>query len=322
MAKKNTAPQENTQTKSMSGDVTRIADLAADITQLNGKLVPVLQINSGPDQGKILSLGNKTEIFVGRANTCEISVQDPSCSRRHARIFIAPDGRVFVEDLNSTNGSKINGKRVEGQYLLQDGDNLQFGDNTRVKFALSLEQDAQVQMDVYHRATRDMLTNAYNRRRFEETLEREMAFLKRGQATGLGLIMFDVDFFKKVNDTHGHLAGDALLKEIGLRIPELIRKEDIFARYGGEEFAILTRNETLDGLKILAERIRHDFESRNLVYEDKTIAFTVSIGVTYITKEQDCPEKDVFIKAADDALYEAKHNGRNQVRIKTFLNPT
>jgi two-component system cell cycle response regulator len=319
MAKKNTAVQENTQTKSISGDETRIADLQAEVTQLNGKLVPVLQINSGPEQGKILSLSNKSEIFVGRANNCEIPVQDPSCSRRHARVFVNGDGRVFVEDLNSTNGTKINGKRITSQHILQDGDNIQFGDNTRIKFAMSLEQDAQVQMDVYHRATRDMLTNAFNRRRFEENLDRELAYLNRGHIQGLGLILFDLDFFKKVNDTYGHLAGDAVLKEVGLRIPELVRKEDIFARFGGEEFAILTRNETLDGLKILAERIRSDFESRSLTFEDKVIKFTVSLGLTYAAKGQPAPEKEAFIKTADEALYEAKHQGRNRVCIKTEL---
>jgi diguanylate cyclase (GGDEF)-like protein len=275
-----------------------------------------LQINSGSEQGKIVPLSNKSEIFLGRANNCEICVNDPSCSRRHARILINSDMRVYVEDLKSTNGTKVNGKRIDDPYLLQDGDNLQFGDNTRIRFILTLEQDAQVQMDVYHRATRDTLTNSFNRRQLEESLDREIASFKRGQLVGLGLIMFDVDHFKKVNDTFGHLGGDAVLREIGLRIPELIRKEDLFARYGGEEFAILTRNETLDGLKVLAERIRKDFENLSLNYQDKTIKFTVSLGLTYSLKGQEMNDKESFIKLADEALYEAKRSGRNKVCVK------
>jgi len=321
MGKKAFKKTENTQTAT-AADATRLVDLGVEeITKLRGNVVPTIQVISGPEQGKIIKLEDHSEFSIGRSSTCEFSVPDTSCSRMHAVITVENNDSVQIEDLNSTNGTKVNGKSISSSHSLQDGDMIQLGDNTRFKFSLSLEQDAELQMDVFHRATRDALTNAFNRRSFEETFDRELAFVNRGQAKGhgLGLIVFDVDHFKKVNDTFGHQGGDEILREIGNRVPELIRREDIFARIGGEEFTVLTRNETLDGLKILAERIRQDFEGLRLQHNGQTLQFTVSLGVSYWNPNQGRLTREELFRLADEALYEAKNSGRNQVCVKTPL---
>lgn len=319
MSKKNQALKDQTQTQTTTmADATRVVELnGEEITNLNGRIVPLLQVISGPEQGRVVNLSEFQEFIIGRSHNCQLVAHDTSCSRRHAKLNIADDRSVSIEDLGSTNGSKVNGKTITSAHPLQDGDLVQLGDNTRFKFSLSLEQDAKIQMDVYHRATRDPLTNAFNRRRFEESLDREIAYVTRGQSRGLGIMIFDVDHFKKVNDTYGHPAGDAVLKEIGLRIPELIRKEDIFARIGGEEFVILTRNESLEGLKILAERIRSDFENTTMKHDDTEFKFTVSIGISYMSPAQANLSQKDFVKLADEALYEAKNTGRNKICVKS-----
>lgn len=321
MSKKAFKKSENTQTHT-AADATRLIELGKDeITQLRGKIVPLLQVISGPEQGRIIKLSEYTEFSIGRSQSCELTIADTSCSRRHAVLTVNSNESVKLEDLGSTNGSKVNGVRINEPVDLQDGDMLQLGDHTRVKFSLSLEQDAELQMDVFHRATRDPLTGAYNRRSFEESFDRELAFINRGQANGrgLGLIIFDVDHFKKVNDTFGHAAGDAVLKEIGMRVPELVRREDVFARIGGEEFVVLTRNETPDELRVLAERIRVDFEKLVVHHGDQELKFTVSVGVSYQSPTQGTLTKEELIEIADKALYEAKQSGRNKVCVKSPL---
>lgn len=308
---------EPTQTASAE-DKTRVAILnSEEITQLNGKLLPILQIIAGPDQGKLIRLEGLETLSIGRSQNCSLILHDNSCSRKHAILHIDHQNTVTLEDNNSTNGSKINDKKIHKPTPLNDGDMLSFGDNSRMKFSYSLEKDAEHQMDVYHRATRDTLTNAFNRRRFEEVLTRELAFVERGQGLeGLGLIVFDVDHFKKINDSFGHLGGDQVLKDIGRKIPELIRKEDIFARIGGEEFSVLTRSEGLEGLKNLGERIRKAFEESFSIFDNKEIRFTVSIGISYLTPKQGTISKENFFKLSDEALYEAKSKGRNRVSLK------
>jgi len=179
------------------------------------------------------------------------------------------------------------------------------------------EDDAQVQMKVYYQATRDALTNAFNRHQFDEALDREISYQKRA-GHGLAVVIFDVDHFKRVNDTHGHPAGDEVLREIGNRVPTCIRIEDIFARLGGEEFGVLTRSENLKGVEILAERIRSAMEKKVVEFEGIAIWFTVSVGVAFIAGGNTSVSSAQIFQSADDALYEAKNSGRNRIVIKVI----
>ena len=157
-------------------------------------------------------------------------------------------------------------------------------------------------------ATIDPLTSLYNRRRFSEFLEHEIDRTKRYHSN-LSIIMFDIDHFKKINDTHGHEEGDRVLKMFGARMKEIIRESDIIARWGGEEFMVLAVNSDLKNAEIVAEKIRADIESQNFAGITK---FTVSAGVSQFDFDDDA---NVLIDKADKALYHAKNNGRNQVQV-------
>lgn len=292
------------------GDRTQIIDLKG-MGKAGGRVLPIIQVASGADQGRIFSLLQTPRMTFGRAKESTLVLYDPSCSRNHAEIYMTPDESVFIKDLGSTNGSKVNGDKVTAPRQLVDSDRIQLGDNTILRFSLIPEDDARVQMDVYHRATRDALTGAYNRRQFEEFMGRELAFIKRNSAQGVGLIIFDVDHFKKINDSFGHLAGDEVLKDIGKRVPTCLRTEDVFARIGGEEFAVISRSDSLEGVKIIAERIRETMEKTPASFEGRGILFTVSVGYTFV-QGKTAIAADTLIATADACLYESKHGGRNR----------
>jgi diguanylate cyclase (GGDEF)-like protein len=124
--------------------------------------------------------------------------------------------------------------------------------------------------------------------------------------------MLDVDHFKKINDTHGHPAGDAVLIGLANLITTALRTEDVFARYGGEEFAILLRDTPLAQAEQLAERIRALVEAARFAFEDLIIPVTISLGVTALPERTPATTLE-FVSDADDALYAAKHAGRNRV---------
>jgi diguanylate cyclase (GGDEF)-like protein len=124
--------------------------------------------------------------------------------------------------------------------------------------------------------------------------------------------MFDVDHFKKVNDTHGHLAGDAVLKDLSQRIRPRIRREDLFARYGGEEFACVLPSTALAGGIVFAEHLRTLIEEKPCQFDGTSIAFTISLGVTTLHRETGVDPLGL-IKRADENLYAAKRGGRNRV---------
>jgi two-component system cell cycle response regulator len=273
------------------------------------ELVPVFNVVSGPEKGRVISLSGR--MIVGRSKNCEIPISDPSCSRQHA-LFEVHAGKVFVEDLKSTNGVKVNGVRIIGKYELSEGDRVQLGDLTIVRFGYMPRAEANIQQDFYQRATRDGLTNSYNRKSFEEAFDREVAHCVRNKR-GMGLLMFDIDHFKKINDTHGHAAGDEVLKKVAEAVQGLIRAEDFFARIGGEEFALLTRNEGLDSLKILGERIRALIEELSIETDGKTLKVSISVGVSFMGEEGQPLEKKTLYSQADSALYKAKNSGRNKV---------
>lgn len=158
----------------------------------------------------------------------------------------------------------------------------------------------------------DELTGLSNRRFFEETFEKEFLRAQRYN-NKLTLVMFDIDYFKKVNDTYGHQCGDYILKEVSNAALQTFRKTDMVFRFGGEEFVvILTETDTEQAL-IPLERFRKTIETLNLDYHGFPVNITVSIGACELTK--DIKTKENLLEKADNALYEAKNTGRNQTVI-------
>ena len=219
---------------------------------------------------------------------------------------------MIVEDLGSTNGTFCNGIKIDRRELV-DGDKIMVGSSTILKFTYHDYLDEVFQRQMYESALRDGLTKVFNKKYFTDYLEKEFAFAAR-HGGPLALIFLDIDYFKKINDTHGHPAGDFVLAELSQMMSTLLRTEDVLARFGGEEFTILCRGSDLSGAKIVAERVRKAVEERKFSFGGKDIPVTVSLGVVAIP-ESGITEHNVFLAAADKALYEAKRSGRNRVCV-------
>ncbi|NVB82539.1 MAG: GGDEF domain-containing protein [Kofleriaceae bacterium] len=263
----------------------------------------------GPDIGRRIPLVN-SQYIVGRDSEAGFVVSRSSVSRQHARLFVDDDGDWWVEDLNSTNGTFVNENRITRSQQLSDSDQVRFGDAI-YKFLAGSNIESAYHEAIHNMAIQDGMTGIHNKRFFMEFLEREIAVASR-HGHPLTLVMFDVDHFKKVNDTHGHLAGDAVLKDLAGRIRPRIRREDLFARYGGEEFACVLPSTALPGGIVFAEHLRTLIEERPCVFDGQAIPFTISLGVTTLHRESGV-DPVALIKRADDNLYAAKRSGRNRV---------
>ena len=263
----------------------------------------------GPDIGRRIPLLN-SQYIVGRDSEAGFVVSRSSVSRQHARLFADDGGSWFVEDMNSTNGTFVNEARVTHAQQLTDSDQVRFGDAI-YKFLSGSNIEGAYHEAIHNMAITDGMTGIHNKRYFNEFLEREIAVCQR-HGHPLTLVMFDVDHFKKVNDSHGHLAGDAVLKDLAGRIKPRIRREDLFARYGGEEFACVLPSTALAGGIVFAEHLRTIIEEKPCAFDNMEIAFTISLGVTTLHRETGVDPAGL-IKRADDNLYSAKRGGRNRV---------
>jgi two-component system, cell cycle response regulator len=263
---------------------------------------------TGGQAGRMYKLeGN--EAVIGRITDAIICIEDDGVSRRHAKLVRQSDGTVMLVDLGSTNGTFCNGAKVDNR-VLQDGDKIQIGTTTILKFSFQDTVEEDFQRRQYESVTRDVLTNCFNKKYFLERLPSEVAFAAR-HGKLLSLAMIDVDHFKKVNDTYGHQAGDHVLRAVATVIEQTIRADDILARYGGEEFVIIMRETPADDAFTAAERIRRKVESTAFVFEGTKIPVTISLGIaTWAPGRSDAPEE--LIRIADEYLYKAKRSGRNR----------
>ena len=162
-------------------------------------------------------------------------------------------------------------------------------------------------------ATVDPLTGLFNRREFRNRLQAEWARFKRHKRA-ISLVMVDIDFFKKVNDTHGHECGDAVLQTLGSVLRGQQRRHDIACRYGGEEFIVLLPETLLDAAFLVAEGMRKRVDNHVFRYKDLRLNISVSLGVAGAL-EQNPANEDDFINLADRALYRAKAEGRNRTIV-------
>lgn len=263
---------------------------------------------SGPLVGKIHLL-EEGAIKLGRATEADIPINDLGISRHHLQIE-NQKGVVRIKDLGSTNGTYLNGLRVQEAELC-DGDKIQISSSTIIKFAYQDKVENIFHTELYRMAVVDALTGAYNKRYFEERLREEFTYCLRNNVP-LSLLMLDIDYFKEVNDTHGHQAGDFILGHIAALTKSLIRSEDILARYGGEEFAVILKATDPKGGITIAERIRRIIDESIFEFEGKKIHLTVSLGIATLSFKN-FGDYEALVKAADQFLYQSKFNGRNRV---------
>jgi len=268
-----------------------------------------LIVIAGNDLGKLHILTHDN-VIIGRDDDCPVHISDESVSRRHARIFRQGDESFMLEDLGSTNGTFCNGTAVH-EKVLEDGDKVMVGSTTILKFSYQDASEINFQESLFISIVRDWLTQTYNKRYFDQALATEFLFASRHNSL-LSLLMLDLDHFKNINDTYGHVAGDFILKEFCRQLTANLRKEESVARFGGEEFVILARGTNAEGASVLAERCRAAIASARFDFEGTIIPLTVSIGVaSYPHKSISCA--DDLVSAADAALYQAKNSGRNRV---------
>ena len=292
----------------MAGDETRVTKISS-IKELATPVEAeccIVQIH-GPELGKKYAL-QETEFTIGREEGNHIVVDLDNVSRRHAMI-IRKQGRMLVKDLGSTNGTYLNDQEVTQETALRSGDLIKVGGSI-FKFLTGDNVELQYHETIYTLTIVDGLTGVNNKRYFLEYLEREMGRCHR-YGRPLTLMMFDIDFFKKINDVHGHLAGDYVLRELAQSIKRMVRKEQCFARYGGEEFALVVPEDGPEKARIFAEKIRRSIEEKQFTFEAQDIPVTLSLGVADMAVDMVDPLQ--FIKVADANLYKAKKTGRNRV---------
>ncbi len=261
----------------------------------------------GPMIGKRFELGPKPATL-GRGDDNEIRIWDQTVSRRHARVECCTDGFHAI-DLTSTNGTFVNDERVTSRRL-EDGDYLRVG-ACIFRFLTGGNIEAAYHEELFQLSVLDGLTGIHNKRYLLDGLQRALAHSSRYRHA-LALIMFDIDCFKAINDSLGHLAGDYALQQLVVCLKEAVRRDDIFARFGGEEFVIAAAQiERAQALE-LAERLRQLVESHSFCYDAHSFRLTISVGVAFTTGAPHLAPAD-FIQQADRKLYQAKRTGRNRV---------
>jgi len=259
-------------------------------------------------------------VVLGRAVEADVRINDFRASRLHARISAERDlgtdvVRYKITDLASTNGTQVNGETVR-EALLNDGDKVVIGDHL-FRFEMTDEIDREFQQHIHRLLAHDELTGLLTSKSFFSELKRESASAEE-EARPFCVFMMDLDYFKLVNDSYGHLVGSQTLEEIGALIKNALRAGDVAARFGGEEFAAFLLDADYAQALVAAERVRsaieqHEFSAvrKGSGDERKTHRLTISIGVAAFPDDSRDPIE--LIELADSALYRAKRSGRNQI---------
>lgn len=261
--------------------------------------------------GRRFRLAPGRGLEIGRSPQAEVPLPEvPSVSRNHARLEHQA-GVVILRDLQSTNGTAVNDRLIDRPTVLRSGDRFQVG---AVHFKFLHERDVE---QAYHDAIfelviRDGLTGVYNKRKFDEEIEREFARARRYDRD-LSLILVDIDFFKSVNDRHGHLAGDFVLQQVAARMRRVLRVEQVLARVGGEEFAVVCPETDAAGAVEVAEKLREEVSREPCRSGTISIPVTCSFGVARRTGAMGAATE--LAAAADAALYRSKQDGRNRVTV-------
>jgi diguanylate cyclase (GGDEF)-like protein len=269
---------------------------------------------NGSVPGSMIPLSDRGAIL-GRSGDADFQIDDNTVSRRHARVSVSPDGVAQIPDLGSSNGTFVNKEPIPANrpVTLEDGDRVQLGGKLVLKLVRLDPHDERFQREMFERTVRDTLTGLYHRTYFINQIG---VLAERYASSGIGLavLMLDIDHFKQINDRHGHLAGDEVLRDVATVIRESTRAEDLVARYGGEEFVIALPVSLALRAVQRAEKIRLALARRTIAAGAHAIRLTASVGLAFNPPGWFRNER-ALITAADQALYEAKAQGRNRVIV-------
>jgi diguanylate cyclase (GGDEF)-like protein len=269
----------------------------------------LLSVLRGDPLGRVARVGDD-ELVIGRGEKATFKLDDPGLSWVHARVFRQGD-QIFVEDLGSTNGTFVGNLRIREPTMVGNGTRIRLGGHTVLKLWLADELEEEAARRLFESTVKDALTAVHNRRYLLERLASEVSFARRHSDT-IAVLLVDIDLFKRINDTHGHHVGDAVLRVVATAMQRVLRPEDLVARFGGDEFVIVTRSITHENARILAERLRAHVAGVQLPLEESP-SITVSIGITFAGPEDSYKTPDALLNQADQAMYDAKHAGRNRV---------
>lgn len=266
-----------------------------------------LVVIQGERMGTRIELDPKRPMIIGRSTDADLSIAQRSVSREHCRIWF-DGGRFKITDLESTNHTYINQKQIK-DHELTDGDHIGVG-QTVLKFIAHQSIEARYHEELYQLATHDVLTGLHNRRHFMDQLSHE---IERARRSGrpFSLLFFDLDRFKPINDAHGHLAGDQVLKAVADVLKVRVRAGDALGRIGGEEFAMIAPETSAVQAARLAEDLRRSIGLREVIWQDQVFRVTISIGIAEWQRPM-AGASDI-LRAADAQLYRAKSSGRNRV---------
>ncbi len=259
--------------------------------------------------GEVIPLHEAATTHIGRSRDATVKVDDDGVSRLHAAVHWRHGEHILV-DCGSRNGVVVDGRPIK-MHALRDGDVVHLSSRTSFRFVLMSQKERDVLQRLFQSSVRDPLTGVGNRAYFDERLTAEIAFAKR-HGGAMSLLLIDIDHFKRVNDEHGHQAGDAALKYLAAMATARLRVEDVFARYGGEEFGVILRGIDLVGAGRAAERLRSSIGGGSFAHAGTFIPITISVGCASLGC---CSARtaEALIQAADRRLYAAKHLGRNRV---------
>jgi two-component system cell cycle response regulator len=271
----------------------------------------LLTVLVGLNAGEVFAM-DRDETILGRGRDANVGIDDVGISRRHARIVRTEGGMHILEDLGSANGVFINGHKVQ-RGDLASGDRIQLGPTLILRFSFITPDEEALAHKLYKGSTRDALTGLYNRKYAGERLTAEVAYAQR-HGTLLSLVLFDLDHFKRVNDSFGHQAGDVVLRVVAAQVLRAVRTEDVLARYGGEEFVVLVRGIEHKSVCVLADRVRRCVERLSIPWKSGALKVTVSIGVALLSECGPKGTVEALVALADERLYQAKAAGRNCLR--------
>jgi two-component system, cell cycle response regulator len=266
-----------------------------------------LVVIAGPRLGHRVVL-DEQPLEIGRGSQCGLQLDVDSVSRLHARVEWTGQCHKVVDN-QSTNGTYVNEMRVS-DHELHDADRLQIG-KVLLKYISGSNVESAYHEEIQRLMRFDGLTGIHNRSHFEETFH-NLVWRARFDPSPTSLILFDLDHFKSINDTFGHTAGDAVLRQVSAVVSQQVPPGQLFARVGGEEFAVLLSGLDLQAACAIAEQIRRAVEATPFSFDGNRIPVTISAGVADRQPTDQAPQQ--LYERADSRLYAAKGSGRNCVR--------